>query len=98
MIIPSMYAVAVSVCTRKKKSVTRVKLSDNLSRDVWPRLKEYMLDHNPEQTKYVIMQLLQDCLNASAYTSDQKWLENNECETQRFYTHHRVIFSLSTLT
>ena len=43
-------------CLYQKKSVTHVKFSDNLSRDVWPRLKEYILEHNPaanEQTLYV---------------------------------------------
>ena len=34
-------------CLYQRQSVTRVKLSDNLSRDVWSRLKEYILDHNP---------------------------------------------------
>ena len=43
-------------CLHQRKSVTQVKLSDNLSRDVWPRLKQYILDHNPtadQQTLYM---------------------------------------------
>ena len=31
----------------QRKFVTRVKLSDNLSSDVWPALKSFMLEHNP---------------------------------------------------
>ena len=34
-------------CLYLRKSVTRVKVSDSLSRDMWPRLKEYILEHNP---------------------------------------------------
>jgi hypothetical protein len=39
-------------CLYQRKSVTQVKLSDSLVRgsessDVWPRLKEYILDHDP---------------------------------------------------
>ena len=36
--------------------MTQVKVSDNLNRDVWPRLKQYILDHNPiadQQTLYI---------------------------------------------
>ena len=43
-------------CLYQRKSVTQVKLSDNLSTDVWPRLKQYILDHNPtvdQQTLYM---------------------------------------------
>ena len=43
-------------CLHQRKSITQVKLSDNLSRDVWPRLKQYILDHNPtadQQTLYM---------------------------------------------
>ena len=41
----SMCAVAVSASIRE--SVTRVKLSDNLSEDMWPTLKQYILRGKP---------------------------------------------------
>ena len=31
----------------QRKSVTRVKLSDSLSSEVWPRLKSFILEQNP---------------------------------------------------
>ena len=37
----------LQLCLHQRKSVTQVKHSDNLSKDVWPRLKQYILDHNP---------------------------------------------------
>ena len=47
-------------CLYQRKSVTEVKLSDSLSMDVWPRLKQYILDHNPTaNTQILHVQLLQ---------------------------------------
>ena len=40
-----MCAVAMSACIREK--VTRVKLSDNIGEDMWPTLKQYILELNP---------------------------------------------------
>ena len=43
-------------CLYQRKNVTRVKLSDNLSEDMWPTLKQYILDPNPaadDQTLYM---------------------------------------------
>ena len=34
-------------CLYQRKSVTKVKLSDNLSSNVWPRLKYYVLGQIP---------------------------------------------------
>ena len=45
-------------CLYQRKSVTRVKLSDNLSEDMWPTLKQYILEVNPaadDQTLYIIV-------------------------------------------
>ena len=49
-----MCAVAVSASIRE--SVTQVKLPDNLSEDMWPTLKQYILELNPaadDQTLYM---------------------------------------------
>ena len=49
-----MCAVAVSASIREK--VTRVKLSDNLSEDMCPTPKQYILELNPaadDQTLYI---------------------------------------------
>ena len=43
-------------CLYRRKSVTRVKLSENLSKDMWPTLKQYILELNPaadDQTLYI---------------------------------------------
>lgn len=38
----------------QRKSVTRVKLSDNLSSEVWPALKSYVLQQNPNAGEEVL--------------------------------------------
>ena len=38
-------------CLYQRKSVTKVKLSDNLSSNVWPRIKDYVLGQNPNAGK-----------------------------------------------
>ena len=49
-------------CLYQRKSVTQVKLSDNLCTDVWPRLKQYILGHNPTANSQILyVQLLQVC-------------------------------------
>ena len=37
-------------CLYQRKNVTLAKLSDDLSSNVWPRLKEYILEQNPSAT------------------------------------------------
>ena len=65
----------------KRKSVTRVKLSDNLSSEVWPALKSYVLQQNPnagEEVLYVcnyckpLIQKKNRCLPAVS-SMDYKW-------------------------
>ena len=38
-------------CLYQRKSVTKVELSDNLSSNVWPRIKDYVLGQNPNAGK-----------------------------------------------
>ena len=38
----------------QRKSVTRVKLSDDLSSEVWPRLKSFILQQNPNAGEEVL--------------------------------------------
>ena len=53
MIFPSLCAVAVSDCIQRK-SVTRVKLSDNLGSEVWLRLKSFVLQQDPNAGEEVL--------------------------------------------
>ena len=41
-------------CLHQRKSVTRVKLTDNLSTEVWPRLKALILQQNPDAADEVL--------------------------------------------
>ena len=38
----------------QRKSLTRVNLSDELSHDVWPQLKSYILEQNPDAGDHVL--------------------------------------------
>ena len=38
----------------QRKSVTRVKLSDNLGSEVWSDLKAFILEHNPNANEQVL--------------------------------------------
>ena len=51
-------------CLYQRKNVTRVKLSDNLSEDVWPRLKQYILDHNPNANDQTLHYMCNYCKSA----------------------------------
>ena len=41
-------------CLKQRKSVTRVKLCDNLGSKVWPDLKAFILKHNPDANEQVL--------------------------------------------
>ena len=41
-------------CLQQRKSVTRVSLSDNLGSKVWPALKAFILEQNPDVNKQVL--------------------------------------------
>ncbi len=41
-------------CLHQRKSVSRVKLSDDLGSEVWPRFKSFILERSPDAAEHVL--------------------------------------------
>ena len=49
-----IHACCSCACLHQRKSVTRVKLTDNLGTEVWPRLKAFILQQNPQAADAIL--------------------------------------------